>query len=1107
MTLPFGLTPEQLALLGRSGPPKGSSVEEILRWQWANEARLRDQGLSPRRTQLPDLEVTAPRLPPIPATMPSHGARLPSKPRSRSERPLPYRQTFAQQVQAQEERKIQEGELVGSLMSAAEWHPYIWAAGLGKRLAEGATEGKVGPGLLAETALAAVPFGQKSVKLGKLGKRGVIGAKQVPLPRKINFPAGLEEAAANTPGARATPEGLAIEVERFQKASQAGSESVRGGVFYLPKSTSGWMKSNFRQGRRRGTAENPLWYGGSDRISGEVLIERPLLIKGSVGGTVPFKAIEKFLGKEEAQRMHDAILRVSERHRPSRFDREVFGFGGAPVGVGDLETLIARYGGDPDLAGHILEKSRTGNQLRYAIQENIAANLARKAGYDAILGQGRRRTGKPFITEVFDIRESHYPTQGMEGELRSEFAEEYAKRAGGAGIVPGSSGAAVLSGLAGSIGGGAAGAALDDEHPLRGAALGALAGGAGGVAVGRAAARRGSRVAADRARTAAFDRELLGYRERRAISREGMPAWTDAQRAQAQAERELPYDVITAQDRAKRGERGAVGFIPEGDRPVLPRAEAVKEMKALAQGIRAEMRPYKGGPYTPGGLFSIVRKGEPQAPQAQRPLALKPKKEVATRQTYVLGSPAGSGFVSRTEAALLKGEYKDLELTPQEWMARLSKDPDVSQREVNALFDALYSPNGQGFNSSRKISRRDLLLHLRENSPASRIEREVREWSGGREIDDDAIRDEAESLMEGAREGLQTDAEGYLQAIDLYLAQAEDALRPVFGRKGAELFMQRVRNVGFSSPGFSSADEWLSSLVKEGVSRDEAMATLGKSWGRPLNALLNRRLSIDPGQYRLKGIRPESRVRYEKARKLIADAQKEQRRGLVAFHEMENLEPDDFWDDAQRLLTEDVETGSGNTEYHLQQRHDQELPYRELIHDDPLATRRTTHFNNRSISFATGEVDGKTFNITQLQSDYSPEQLPFDVRPAETRVQLGIASALKLAAEEGMTKLSLPSPGDAREYHGLGKDAAKMIYGKAAPEALQRIMKWLDIPSADFLTRSYGGGWLKISEETRKKILKYGVPILGVAGLTAGHRYLGDTLPESDQKLLGIIKP
>jgi hypothetical protein len=90
-----------------------------------------------------------------------------------------------------------------------------------------------------------------------------------------------------------------------------------------------------------------------------------------------------------------------------------------------VEQFLEKYA--PDLSGYgnyIIGNSKEGNQLRYALQEAAVAQKARDAGYDAVIGQSKGKQG-PFISEVFDVRESHYPNQYGDFQLNPKFEEMY----------------------------------------------------------------------------------------------------------------------------------------------------------------------------------------------------------------------------------------------------------------------------------------------------------------------------------------------------------------------------------------------------------------------------------------------------------------------------------------------------------------------------------------------------------------------------------------------------------------------------------------------------------------------------------------------------------
>jgi len=230
-----------------------------------------------------------------------------------------------------------------------------------------------------------------------------IGRKQaMALNIKPKMPESKEfsEAAANTPAAKITPEGLLVDVVRFQKPEQDGATSVRTGVFYLPKGSP-----NAKHYR------NPTnYYGGKVMHEGETLLRAPLFVKGATGGKAPEAAFELIKGKGAmAQLERDVMSAVTATalKRDGLYEE-------------NIANLLEKYGADGNLAYEIIENSKQGNQLRYALQENIIAHAVRDAGYDSVLGYSKGKSG-PFISEVFDVRETTYPAKGMDSDTHPDF--------------------------------------------------------------------------------------------------------------------------------------------------------------------------------------------------------------------------------------------------------------------------------------------------------------------------------------------------------------------------------------------------------------------------------------------------------------------------------------------------------------------------------------------------------------------------------------------------------------------------------------------------------------------------------------------------------------
>lgn len=230
------------------------------------------------------------------------------------------------------------------------------------------------------------------------------------IAKKLNMPVTLPQsddfisAVKGTPNAQITPEGLKLNLVRFQKPEQELMESVRTGVFYLPEGSA-----NVKHYKNKGTMASGNPYGGEQKISGETLYKNPLFVKGATGGKAPEEAYKTLFGK-------DALTEL---------DKYVRHTAGAPRHLKEeaVYDFLQKYAPESaDNAWNIVENSKQGNQLRYALQEAVIANQARKKGYDSIIGYSKGRGDKGnFISEVFDIRESHYPSPSGEFYMMPEF--------------------------------------------------------------------------------------------------------------------------------------------------------------------------------------------------------------------------------------------------------------------------------------------------------------------------------------------------------------------------------------------------------------------------------------------------------------------------------------------------------------------------------------------------------------------------------------------------------------------------------------------------------------------------------------------------------------
>ena len=311
-------------------------------------------------------------------------------------------------------------------------------------------------------------------------------ARDIKMPVSLPTDDVFRKAVENTPGASITDEGLVINVMRKQKPQQAETESVRGGIFYLPE---GSTSMKYYGG---GNA-----YGGTEKISGETLYKNPLFVKGATGGKAPEAAYEQIMGKDGLKTMQSDVNNIISGYgsgnvkvivdgvaTDSPVANRILRMGGNPetfiksmqtklntqkqtlekaskeevlpgvseydmakmdldstlsiideaksyVGkrisnrqstVVDVENFLEKYA--PDLSGYadyIIGNSKQGNQLKYALQEAAVAQKARDAGYDAVLGYSKKRTGDPVLSEVFDVREAIYPSTSGDYRLMDKF--------------------------------------------------------------------------------------------------------------------------------------------------------------------------------------------------------------------------------------------------------------------------------------------------------------------------------------------------------------------------------------------------------------------------------------------------------------------------------------------------------------------------------------------------------------------------------------------------------------------------------------------------------------------------------------------------------------
>lgn len=206
-------------------------------------------------------------------------------------------------------------------------------------------------------------------------------------------PDEFSRAVENTKGATRDGKTLTVRAERYQKPEQAGEPSIRTGVFYSPEPGSPYSRY-YKAGK--------MGYGGTQRVEGDITFKNPIVAKGASGGKVPERAYDAILGKGSYEKMRRDVL--------DNMPRTYYGVSHADA-VDRVGELLQKYGANPETAASIIEHSKMGNTLPYAIQENIVAHALRAAGHDGIVGYSKIK-GQPRLSEVFHITQNNYPTGG-----------------------------------------------------------------------------------------------------------------------------------------------------------------------------------------------------------------------------------------------------------------------------------------------------------------------------------------------------------------------------------------------------------------------------------------------------------------------------------------------------------------------------------------------------------------------------------------------------------------------------------------------------------------------------------------------------------------------
>jgi hypothetical protein len=194
------------------------------------------------------------------------------------------------------------------------------------------------------------------------------------------------QAIHNTPGAEILSTGsIRLQVSRYQKPEQGGMTSIRTGVFYFPELKSPYSKSLDKS------------YGGSQYITGTLVLHHPYIIMAGAGGNGPEKAFTNLYGKVMLEELHKDIFKVLRCR--DKYDMEE-----------QTVELLDKWDCDVDMSYDIVRYSYNtlSNRYRYSVQELVFATKIRDKGYDSVLSYSKHK-GMFHLSEVFELRQEDYP--------------------------------------------------------------------------------------------------------------------------------------------------------------------------------------------------------------------------------------------------------------------------------------------------------------------------------------------------------------------------------------------------------------------------------------------------------------------------------------------------------------------------------------------------------------------------------------------------------------------------------------------------------------------------------------------------------------------------
>jgi hypothetical protein len=283
---------------------------------------------------------------------------------------------------------------------------FVAGAGLGSQVRRNAkTLQRVGQAFATgEAAPRAVPKGRiippavaAQLNLSEKVRGPDFGEQSGFLPTRMD----ILQTIRNTPGAKLSADGtLEVTLERRGKQRREGDPTGRGGVYYAgyeggsemynTGSTTTAEGGDVKYGPRPSSFRNVLFVDDTGKMGRDI---------GSA-----------FLGKARYQDEEANLRGLLEGH-----------VGSADPGLRRDAAVekFQEFGWSPEGAEQVtdalLAMQKKGYGLDYAVPEAIGSGLARAGGYEAAVGIRRANAySDPKIGEVFDLRESHYPGQGVD---------------------------------------------------------------------------------------------------------------------------------------------------------------------------------------------------------------------------------------------------------------------------------------------------------------------------------------------------------------------------------------------------------------------------------------------------------------------------------------------------------------------------------------------------------------------------------------------------------------------------------------------------------------------------------------------------------------------